>query len=116
MVKEKKNQQFAVRLEYETAQSVKKLSERLNLSMGELVRWCVSRQLKKSSDLTNLVRKRKTLQFSVRFESGLTKNLAELANQLDISQGEIIRLCVTKQLDQIKREGGIKINLAPDGK
>jgi predicted HicB family RNase H-like nuclease len=115
-VREKKSRQFAVQLDGKLAEAVKALAGQLKMSMGDMVRRCVAEQLNETATLRELSRKRRTLQLSVRFEDSLMKNMDDLARRTDKSLGEIVRLCLTRQLAKIQHTGGIKIKLPAGGK
>ena len=115
-VKEKKNLQFTIKLESGLADTIKDLSAQAKISMGEIVRLCVTQQLAQKIDLPALAKAKKNLQLSMRFEESLLKNLTKQSRQTGLSLGEIIRLCVIRHLEQIQREGEIKIKLTPKGK
>ena len=60
------------------------------------------------------MKEKKTLQFGVRFEDSLAHNLKKVSYQTRLPMAEIVRLCVAKQLDQIRREGGINLKVKLD--
>lgn len=62
------------------------------------------------------MKEKKSLQFSVRFEDSLIKNLNKVAKQMGLSLAEIVRLCVIKQLDQIRQDGGFNFKVSLDDK
>jgi antitoxin component of RelBE/YafQ-DinJ toxin-antitoxin module len=115
-MKEKKNLQFGVRIDDHMAKTIKNLSRRANLSMGEIVRLCVNRQLEDTGYLLELARDKRNWQLGVKFEEHTVRALKKVSGQIGLPMAEIIRLCLTKQLEQICNEGSIKINLTPDGK
>ena len=115
-MKEKKNLQFGVRLDDGMAADVQKLSAQAGLSVTEIIRLCVARQLAEDGDFKDLVRKRKNFQVSVHFEDSLAKTLGSISRQADVSAAEIVRLCLAKQLAKIRRQGGLKLKFDLDSK
>jgi hypothetical protein len=57
------------------------------------------------------VREKKSLQFGVRFEDSLARGLKKVSRQTKLPMAEIVRLCVARQLDQIRRDGGINLSV-----
>jgi hypothetical protein len=113
-VKEKKNRRFGVCLENELALTIKKMSSQSKLSMGEIIRFCVDRQLEDSSHLETLTWKKKNTQIHLVFEDRQIKKLSGLAKRTGLAQAEIVRLCLVREIQHIRSEGGIKHSLPPE--
>jgi hypothetical protein len=113
-VKEKKNRRFGVCMEDELALTIKKFSSQSKLSMGKIIRYCVDRQLANPDYLQALSRAKKSTQVHLVFEESQIKKLSRLADETGLSIGEIVRLCLARQLAQMRREGGFKLRLEFD--
>ena len=115
-MKEKKNRKFGLWLESESAETIKKLSNQSRLPMGEIIRLCIDRELEKPDYLKTQMWKKKSLLFNMNLVDSQIKKLDAISQQTGLSLGEIVRLCLSRQLAQIRHEGGIKIKLTPDNK
>jgi hypothetical protein len=111
---EKKNLQFGIRIEPSIAKIIKTLSRQSKLSVGDIVRLCVDRQLKSSEQLLGLAREKRDWSLGVKFDGPMVGDLQKISRKTGLTMAELIRLCVLKQLEQIRREGGIKLKLDPD--
>ena len=115
-MKEKKNRKFGLWLESEAAEIIKKLSNQSRLPRGEIIRLCIDRELENPDYLKTLMWKKKSLLFNMNLVDSQIKKLDAISRQTGLSLGEIVRLCLSRQLVQIRREGGIKLKLDPDEK
>lgn len=113
-VKEKKNRPFNVRLEDELATAVQQLSHQSKLTVGEIIRLCVDRELAAAETLKRLSWKKKSRQFNLLFADGQVRKLLELSRHTGLSQAELVRQCLARQLKKIRRHGGIKIHIKLD--